>query len=85
MTEGTGGGALLRRIVVLLTVVALMAVMLVASVAPAFARTTFGPANDPQDPALCVHGVAQTFGPDPDHSARDALKAFCYLPGGKQS
>jgi hypothetical protein len=69
-----------RRIAALLTVAALMLAM---SVAPAFARTTFGPANDPQDPARCVHGVAQTYGQDPDHTARDALKPFCYLPGGK--
>ena len=81
--ETLATGSALRRMILVLTVVALMATMMAVSVAPAFARTTFGPANDPQDPARCVHGVAQTYGPDPDHTARDALKAFCYLPGGK--
>jgi hypothetical protein len=74
----------MKRIVVLLTVVALMVVMVAVSASPAFARTTFGPPNDPRDPALCVHGVAQTFGSDPGHNAADALGAFCYLPINKE-
>ena len=75
----------MKRIVVLLTVVALMVVMVAVSVSPAFARTTFGPPNDPQDPALCVHGVAQTFGSDPGHNAADALASNCYLPINRET
>jgi hypothetical protein len=36
--EGNGGGALLRRMILVLAVAAVMAAMLVSSVAPAFAQ-----------------------------------------------
>ena len=65
----------MKRMVVLLTVVALMMVMVVVSVSPAFAQPPF-----PVHPKNCANGVAQTFGSDPDHNAADALEAFCDLP-----
>jgi hypothetical protein len=73
------GGALLRRVVLLLAATMLLAAMLAASAMPALGRTPFDP-----EPRLCAHGVAQTFGSDPDHNTADALGAFCDLPIQKE-
>ena len=70
----------MKRMVVLLTVVALMMVMVTVSVSPAFAQPPFQ--VHPKD---CANGVAQTFGSDPDHNAADALEAFCDLPINRET